>query len=115
MITNYEATVVTTDDIVHEVNLEGKRIGYVIKTENKETPFTVVDIDGPSGNVKTLDEGVKKMCLVHIGKNLPAEKKAEFLATLIAMKLKSERNSLRMAQAMNSVYPARSFTEQNEF
>ena len=114
MITNYEATVVTTDDIVHEVNLEGKRIGYVIKTENKETPFTVVDIDGPSGNVKTLDEGVKKMCLVHIGKNLPAEKKAEFLATLIAMKL-SERNSLRMAQAMNSVYPARSFTEQNEF
>lgn len=37
MITNYEATVVTTDDIVHEVNLEGKRIGYVIKTENKET------------------------------------------------------------------------------
>ncbi|MDZ9518968.1 hypothetical protein SNC52_02235, partial [Escherichia coli] len=28
MITNYEATVVTTDDIVHEVNLEGKRIGY---------------------------------------------------------------------------------------
>lgn len=54
MITNYEATVVTTDDIVHEVNLEGKRIGYVIKTENKETPFTVVDIDGPSGNVKHL-------------------------------------------------------------
>ncbi len=37
MITSYEATVVTTDDIVHEVNLEGKRIGYVIKTENKET------------------------------------------------------------------------------
>ena len=36
MITNYEATVVTTDDIVHEVNLEGKRIGYVIKTENKD-------------------------------------------------------------------------------
>ncbi len=90
IITNYEATVVTTDDIVHEVNLEGKRIGYVIKTENKETPFTVVDIDGPSGNVKTLDEGVKKMCLVHIGKNLPTEKKAEFLATLIAMKLKGE-------------------------
>ncbi len=60
MITNYEVTVVTTDDIVHEVNLEGKRIGYVIKTENKETPFTVVDIDGPSGNVKTLDEGVTK-------------------------------------------------------
>ena len=81
MITNYEASLVTTDDIVHEVNLEGKRIGYVIKTENKETPFTVVDIDGPSGNIKTLDEGVKKMCLVHIGKNLPAEKKAEFLAT----------------------------------
>ncbi|MDI0596196.1 hypothetical protein NEO92_08360, partial [Escherichia coli] len=52
--------------------------------------FTVVDIDGPSGNVKTLDEGVKKMCLVHIGKNLPAEKKAGFLATLIAMKLKGE-------------------------
>lgn len=76
MITNYEATVVTTDDIVHEVNLEGKRIGYVIKTENKETPFTVVDIDGPSGNVKTLHEGVKKMCLVHTGKNLPAEKKS---------------------------------------
>ncbi|EOK1984550.1 hypothetical protein ACJV8V_005243, partial [Escherichia coli] len=46
--------------------------------------------DGPSGNVKTLHEGVKKMCLVHTGKNLPAEKKAEFLATLIAMKLKGE-------------------------
>ena len=60
MITNYEATVVTTDDIVHEVNLEGKRIGYVIKTENKETPFTVVDIDGPSGNVKTLDESARR-------------------------------------------------------
>lgn len=90
MITNYEATVVTTDDIVYEVNLEGKRIGYVIKTENKETLFTVVDIDGLLGNVKTLDEGVKKMCLVHIGKNLLAEKKAEFLATLIAMKLKGE-------------------------
>ncbi|EPE7336596.1 hypothetical protein ACSOYS_003968 [Escherichia coli] len=90
MITNYETTVVTTDDIVHEVNLEGKRIGYVIKTKNKKTPFTVVDIDGPSGNVKTLDEGVTKMCLVHIGKNLPAEKKAGFLATLIAMKLNGE-------------------------
>lgn len=76
MITNYKATVVTTDDIVHEVNLEGKRIGYVIKTENKKIPFTVVDIDGPLGNVKTLNEGVKKMCLVHIGKNLPAEKKS---------------------------------------
>lgn len=73
MITNYEATVVTTDDIVHEVNLEGKRIGYVIKTENKETPFTVVDIDGPSGNVKHLMK-VSKMCPVHIGKNLPTEK-----------------------------------------
>ncbi len=78
MITNYEVTVVTTDDIVHEVNLEGKRIGYVIKTENKETPFTVVDIDGPSGNVKTLDEGVTKISLVRIGKNLPAEKKPDF-------------------------------------
>lgn len=60
MITSYEATVVTTDDIVHEVTLEGNLIGYVIKTENKETPFTVVDIDGPSGNVKTLNDGVKK-------------------------------------------------------
>ncbi|EQA7326096.1 hypothetical protein ACX6VG_001324 [Escherichia coli] len=90
MITSYEATVVTTDDIVYEVTLEGKRIGYVIKTENKETTFTVVDIDGPSGNVKTLNDGVKKMCLVHIGKNLSAEKKAELLATLIAMKLKGE-------------------------
>ncbi|EFA4284806.1 hypothetical protein C5882_001539 [Escherichia coli O36] len=90
MIANYESTVVTTDNIVHEVYLEGKRIGHVIKTQNKETPFTVVDIDGPSGNVKTLNEGVKKMSLVHIGKNLPAEKKATFLATLIAMKLKGE-------------------------
>ncbi len=76
MIANYESTVVTTDNIVHEVYLEGKRIGHVIKTQNKETPFTVVDIDGPSGNVKTLNEGVKKMSLVHIGKNLPAEKKS---------------------------------------
>lgn len=74
MITSYEATVVTTDNIVHEVNLKGKRIGYVIKTKNKETPFTVVDIDGPSGNVKTLNEGVKKMCLVHIVKDLCTEK-----------------------------------------
>ncbi|EFG0069651.1 hypothetical protein BK837_001460 [Escherichia coli] len=90
MITNYESTVVTTDNIVHEVYLEGERIGHVIKTQNKETPFTVVDIDGPSGNVKTLDEDVTKMSLVHIGKNLPAEKKAGFLATLIAMKLKGE-------------------------
>ena len=44
MITNYEATVVTTDDIVHEVNLEGKRIGYVIKTENKEFVQSVWDL-----------------------------------------------------------------------
>ncbi|PQN31715.1 hypothetical protein C5K08_27450 [Shigella flexneri] len=36
-------------------------IGYVIKTENKETPFTVVDIDGLSGNFKTLVEGATKM------------------------------------------------------
>ncbi|OJM08552.1 hypothetical protein BK275_28175 [Escherichia coli] len=76
MITNYEATVVTTDDIVHEVNLEGKRIGYVIKTENKETPFTVVDIDGPSGNVKTLDEGVKKMWLAAYRKESARRKKS---------------------------------------
>lgn len=89
MITNYEATVVTTDDIVHEVNLEGKRIGYVIKTENKETPFTVVDIDGPSGNVKTLDEGVKNVPGAY-RKESARRKKAEFLATLIAMKLKGE-------------------------
>ncbi|EPC0935117.1 hypothetical protein ACSI0N_001691 [Escherichia coli] len=90
MITNYEATIVTTDDIVHEVILEGKRIGYVIKTENKETPFTVVDIDGPSGNVKTLHEGVKKMCLVHIIKNIPAEKKDRIMAALIEMEQKGE-------------------------
>lgn len=68
MITNYEATVVTTDDIVHEVNLEGKRIGYVIKTENKETPFTVVDIDGPSGNVKHL---------MKVSKNVPGAYRKE--------------------------------------
>ena len=37
MINSYEATIVTTDGIVLEVILEGKRIGYVIKTENKET------------------------------------------------------------------------------
>ncbi len=90
MITNYEATVVTTDDIVHEVNLEGKRIGYVIKTENKETPFTVVDIDGPSGNVKTLHEGVKKNVPGAYRKESARRKKAEFLAALIAMKLKGE-------------------------
>lgn len=60
MITNYETTIVTTDDIVHEVNLEGKHVGYVIKTENKETPFTVVDIDGPSGNVKHFTERCQK-------------------------------------------------------
>ncbi|HAZ3577552.1 TPA: hypothetical protein J1Z64_004799 [Escherichia coli] len=90
MITSYEATVVTTDDIVHEVSLEGKRIGYVIKTENKKKPFTVVDIDGPSGNVKTLDKGVKAMCLVHIGKSLPEEKKDRFFAAMIAMKSKGE-------------------------
>ncbi|HFG3110574.1 TPA: hypothetical protein ACGGIN_004584, partial [Escherichia coli] len=29
MNTNYEATVATTDNIVHEVYLEGKHIGYV--------------------------------------------------------------------------------------
>lgn len=65
MIANYESTVVTTDNIVHEVYLEGKRIGHVIKTQNKETPFTVVDIDGPSGNVKTLNEGVKNESGAH--------------------------------------------------
>ncbi|EHU4697066.1 hypothetical protein ACUVG5_004555 [Escherichia coli] len=90
MITSYEATVVTTDDIVHEVSLEGKRIGYVIKTENKETPFTVVDVDGASLNVKTLDKGVKTMCLAHIGKRIPEEKKTDFFAAMIAMKLKGE-------------------------
>ncbi len=79
MITSYEATVVTTDDIVHEVSLEGKRIGYVIKTENKETPFTVVDIDGPSGNVKTLNEGVKKKCAWCISERIcPQKKKPNF-------------------------------------
>lgn len=90
MITSYEATVVTTDDIVHEVSLEGKRIGYVIKTENKETPFTVVDIDGPSGNVKTLNEGVKKNVPGAYRKESARRKKTEFLATLIAMKSKGE-------------------------
>lgn len=78
MITSYEATVVTTDDIVHEVNLEGKRIGYVIKTENKETPFTVVDIDGPSGNVKTLHEGVKKCARCIPERICPQKKKPNF-------------------------------------
>ncbi len=78
MITNYEATVVTTDDIVHEVNLEGKRIGYVIKTENKETPFTVVDIDGPSGNLKHLMK-VSKKCAWCISERIcPQKKKPNF-------------------------------------
>ncbi|EEU9164242.1 TPA: hypothetical protein ACIXY3_005066 [Escherichia coli] len=90
MITNYEATVVTTDDIVHEVNLEGKRIGYVIKTENKETPFTVVDIDGSSGNGKTLNGCVKAICLANIAKTLPTEKKVKVLAELASMKLYGE-------------------------
>lgn len=90
MITSYEVTTVTADNIIHEVNLEEKRIGYVIKTENKETPFTVVDIYGFSGNVKTLNDGVKKMCLVHIIKNLPAEKKDMYLASLIETELKDE-------------------------
>ncbi|EGB7357482.1 hypothetical protein IZE99_000647 [Escherichia coli] len=90
MITSYEATVVTTDDIVHEVSLKGERVGYVIKTENKETPFTVVDVDGASLNVKTLSKGVRIMSLVHIGKSLPEEKKDRFFAAMIAMKLKGE-------------------------
>ncbi|HEM0051161.1 TPA: hypothetical protein U0S14_001678 [Escherichia coli] len=90
-----EVCAVTNNDIIHYIYVEDKGIdheiiGYVIKTENKEIPFTVVGIDGLSGNVKTLDEGVKKLCLVHIGKNQPAEKRPEFLATLIAMKLKGE-------------------------
>ena len=82
-----DRTVIASQQTIDEIM---QKVIENAKTENKETPFTVVDIDGPSGNVKTLDEGVKKMCLVHIGKNLPAEKKAEFLATLIAMKLKGE-------------------------
>lgn len=90
IITNYKATVVTTNNIVHKVNLKKKRISYVIKTKNKKTPFTVVNINSPSSNVKTLNKSVKKMCLVHIKKNLPAKKKAKFLATLIAIKLKSK-------------------------
>lgn len=77
MITNYEATVVTTDDIVHEVNLEGKRIGYVIKTENKETPFTVVDIDGPSGNVKHLMK-VSQKCARFTSERICPQKKPDF-------------------------------------
>lgn len=90
MIINYEVIVVIIDDIVYEVNLEGKCIGYVIKIENKEILFIVVDIDGLLGNVKIFDEGVKKMCLVYIGKNLFVEKKVEFLVILIVMKLKGE-------------------------
>ena len=82
-----DRTVIASQQTIDEIM---QKVIENAKTENKETPFTVVDIDGPSGNVKTLHEGVKKMCLVHIGKNLPAEKKAEFLATLIAMKLKGE-------------------------
>ncbi len=74
MITSDEATVVTTDDIVHEINLKGKRIGCVIKTENKETPFTVVDIDGSSGNVKTLNDGVKKCVCCTSGRICPQKK-----------------------------------------
>ncbi len=89
MITSYEATVVTTDDVVHEVITEGKLIGYVIKTENKETPFTVVDIDGPSGNVKTLHEGVKNVHGAH-HKEYSSREKDRIMATLIEMEQKGE-------------------------
>lgn len=90
MITSYEATVVTTDDIVHEVNLEGKRIGYVIKTENKETPFTVVDIDGASIQGKTLDGCIKATCLSAITRNSPVAEKIKAAADMVLMKLHGE-------------------------
>ena len=90
MFTGYEATTVTTDGIVHKVQLGEKHIGYVIKTENKETPFTVVDTVGSSGNFETLNEAVRAMCIACAAGELPAEERYEFLATQIAMKLAGE-------------------------
>ena len=90
MFTGYEATTVTTDGIVHKVSQREKHIGYVIKTENKETPFTVVDTVGSSGNFETLNEAVRAMCIACAVGELPAEERYEFLATLIAMKLAGE-------------------------
>ena len=87
MFTSYDATTVTTDGIVHKVSLGETRIGHVIKTENKETPFTVVDTVGSSGNFETLNEAVRAMCIACAVGELPTEERYEFLASLIAMKL----------------------------
>ncbi|OQM39147.1 hypothetical protein [Citrobacter braakii] len=80
----------TCDDVVHHVFHDDKRVGFIIKTENKNMPFTIVDIQGDSGNAKNLEDAVKRICLKHIALTIPKEERADFMAVLIAMKLCGE-------------------------
>lgn len=80
----------TTDGVVHHVFHEGKHVGFIIKTENKEKPYTLVDMQGDTCNTKKLEDAVKKVSLKQIALNLPKEERAHFMAALIAMKLCGE-------------------------
>lgn len=90
MIIQVEVAVGTDDDIVHEVTLDGKRIGFVIKTECRDSPFAIVDIDGPTGNAGTLQEAVMKMACVHASKSLPEAQRMKFMASLAEKNLRGE-------------------------
>ncbi|KHE07935.1 hypothetical protein [Citrobacter braakii] len=80
----------TSDGVVHHVVQNDKRIGFVIKTDNKEAPYTIVDMQGDSGNTKTIEDAVKRICLKNIALTIPKEKRADFLAVLVALKLSGE-------------------------
>lgn len=80
----------TTDGVVHNVFHESKHIGFIIKTENKEKPYTLVDMQGDTCNTETLENAVKRACLKQIAANMPKKERANFLAALVAMKLCGE-------------------------
>ncbi|WP_320728253.1 hypothetical protein [Enterobacter ludwigii] len=78
----------TTDGVVHHVFHESKHVGFVIKTENKEKPYTLVDMQGDFCNTENLEDAVRKVCLKQIALNLPKNERADFLLALFAMKMR---------------------------
>lgn len=78
----------TTDGVVHHVFHEGKHVGFIIKTENKEKPYTLVDMQGDTCNTKKLESAVRRVCLKQIALNIPETERENFLAAMVAMKLR---------------------------
>ncbi|TKV24820.1 hypothetical protein [Citrobacter sp. wls613] len=86
----FNATVTTRDEVVHNVYKDDKQIGFIIKTDRKNKPYHFVDMVGDSGNTDSLNKAVKNLCVKDWFVNTEKEKRQEVIAVILAMKISGE-------------------------